>query len=258
MIPTMKKQNLFRMLLVLLCAIAFVSCSDEKDVEEVKHLTFEKSYYEFPIRYTRSITILDGNKDYTIEVSNPDILDATVDLSIPIGMGDLKISPKQKGETIVSVHDNVANETVDLEIKITDTYLNLLLGNLDQIPYSAGDQLFLIDNDNKDFYLYDEYLQLKNKGSFEFSVAENTPYMTLTFQDEFEGRKVYKYDISKSHQATYEYTRILLGIEWDVLTKGSRAINDVAPIFMRAKDTQTEMEYDFILRTNSMPEHVLE
>lgn len=36
-----------------------------------------------------------GNRDYTIDVENSDILEVTVDLSSPMGMGDLKYIPNR-------------------------------------------------------------------------------------------------------------------------------------------------------------------
>ena len=40
--------------------------------------------------------IRSGNKDYSVEIKDPSILDVKIDLSSPIGMGNLDIYPKQK------------------------------------------------------------------------------------------------------------------------------------------------------------------
>ena len=72
---------------------------------------------------TTNITITGGNRDYTVTVKKTDILNIDVDLSSSIGMGSLRVTPKKKGETKVKVKDNITNETVDLRIKITDSYL---------------------------------------------------------------------------------------------------------------------------------------
>lgn len=55
--------------------------------------------------------IRSGNKDYSVEIKDPSILDVKIDLSSPIGMGNLDIYPKQKGETTIQVKDNIAHET---------------------------------------------------------------------------------------------------------------------------------------------------
>ena len=66
-------------------------------------------------------------------------------------MGNLEIHPKQKGETTIKVRDKVANETVDLKIKIVDSYLNLAVANPIKPPYRQEDEFFLINNEDKDF-----------------------------------------------------------------------------------------------------------
>lgn len=57
---------------------------------------FEKDYYERPLIGAKSIMIRSGNKDYSVEIKDPSILDVKIDLSSPIGMGNLDIYPKQK------------------------------------------------------------------------------------------------------------------------------------------------------------------
>lgn len=122
----MKTKDLFGILMLFLFTFTFISCDKDTDNrKQIFHLSFEKNYYERPLTGAKDIMIRGGNRDYTIEVNNPEILEATIDLSSPIGMGDLEIHPKQTGETIVKVHDNIVNETVELKIKIVDDYLNL-------------------------------------------------------------------------------------------------------------------------------------
>lgn len=64
--------------------------------EDIHHLSFEKDYYERPLIGAKSIMIRSGNKDYSVEIKDPSILDVKIDLSSPIGMGNLDIYPKQK------------------------------------------------------------------------------------------------------------------------------------------------------------------
>ncbi len=77
-----------------------------------------------------------------------------MDLSSPIGMGNLVVKPKQKGETTVTVKDNVTNETVNLKIKIVDRYLTLKVAHPAQVPYSGGENLFFINNSDRDFFIF--------------------------------------------------------------------------------------------------------
>ncbi|MCS2582263.1 hypothetical protein NXY00_00980 [Bacteroides sp. BFG-551] len=117
----MKTKHLLGALLSFLCTIFLFSCGND-DEKRIYPLSFEKEYYERPLLGAANIMIRGGNRDYTVTVEKTEILSIDVDLSSSIGMGSLKIYPKKKGETKVSVKDNITNETVDLKIKITDVY----------------------------------------------------------------------------------------------------------------------------------------
>lgn len=162
---------------------------DDNETTEIHHLSFEKDYYERPLVGAKDIMIRGGNRDYAVEIENPSILEVTVDLSSPADMGNLEIHPKQKGETTIKVRDKVANETVDLKIKIVDSYLNLAVANPIKPPYRQEDEFFLINNEDKDFYLYDKEMTLRHIGSYKFFVESNIPYMELTYHEDFEGKK---------------------------------------------------------------------
>ena len=193
----MKTKNLFGILMLFLFTLTFISCEEDTDNDkQIFHLSFEKNYYERPLTGAKNIMIRGGNRDYTIDVKNSDILEVTVDLSSPMGMGNLEIHPKQTGETIVKVHDNIVNETVELRIKIVDNYLNLVLANPMQSPYNEGDEFFLINNESRSFYLYDDDQDLKQTGSYNFIVENSVPYMELTFNEKFDNKSVYKYDLT--------------------------------------------------------------
>lgn len=104
----MKTKNLFGILLLFLCTTGLISCeSNEKEKKEIYSLSFEKEYYEVPLLGKTSISIRGGNKDYTISVEKTNILDASIDLSSPASMGSLVITPKLKGETFVTIKDNL-------------------------------------------------------------------------------------------------------------------------------------------------------
>ena len=75
-----------------------------------------------------------GNRDYTVTVQNTKMfLSMDIDLSSPIDMGNLVVKPKQKEKPPLLSKDNVTNETVDLKIKIVDSYLNLKVTHPAQI-----------------------------------------------------------------------------------------------------------------------------
>lgn len=252
----MKTNNLLGILALLLCTFSFISCNDEDEKTEIYHLSFEKSYYECPLIGAKDIMIRGGNRDYSIKIENPSILEIKVDLSSAMGMGSLELYPKQKGETTIQVKDNITNETVNLRIRVIDSYLNLAIANPIKPPYVQGDEFFLINNEHKDFYLYDTNWNLKNTGVYKFSIENNTPYMELTYQKEFEGKTSYKYDLSKTSQSMFAVIKLYLNWDWH---DSIRAITtkEVAPIIMNATDIDSNTEYFFIRKTNDIPENIL-
>lgn len=123
-------------------------------------------------------------------------------------MGNLDIYPKQKGETTIQVKDNIAHETTDLRIKIVDSYLHLSINNPVRPPYKQGDEIFLINNDDKDFYLYDDKLKIKSTGNYEFSIKGNIPFLTLTYHKELENRTIYKYNLTGTDQTMFAVIKL--------------------------------------------------
>lgn len=256
----MKTTFLWSVCIFLLCLLGLNGCSSDTDepATEVYHLSFEKDYYECPLIGTKSIMVRGGNRDYDVEVANPEIMEVTVDLSSPVGMGSLRIAPRQKGKTMVTVKDNVTHETVSLEVKIVDAYLNLLVANPVHEPYAQGDELFLINNEDRDFYLYDENWQLRDSGSYKFYVDGETPFLELTFAKGTDGKKIRLYDISLTNQQMFAVIKSLLGWDWREYMNGGAVTREVSPIVMHATDTETGTDCFFMVQTHSMPEHVLD
>lgn len=250
---SMRVKHLFGILMLFLFTLSFIGCQGESENEkELFHLSFEKDYYERPLIGAKSIMVRGGNRDYTVEVKNPEILDVTMDLSSPIGMGNLDIHPKRTGETIIKVHDNIVNETVDLKIKIVDSYLNLVLAHPMHSPYNEGDELFLINNDERTFYLYDKDNELRQTGFYNFIVENDVPYMVLSFNEAFENRTIYQYDLIGTGQSMFFALKTLLG--WDRLVE---SLKEISPAVMNATDIETGIQYYFVAGNHDMPEHVL-
>lgn len=254
----MKTKLFGKTFLLLIYTLSFMGCNDDdNETTEIHHLSFEKDYYERPLVGAKDIMIRGGNRDYAVEIENPSILEVTVDLSSPADMGNLEIHPKQKGETTIKVRDKVANETVDLKIKIVDSYLNLAVANPIKPPYRQEDEFFLINNEDKDFYLYDKEMTLRHTGSYKFFVESNIPYMELTYHEDFEGKKTYKYNLLGTSQTMFYAIKGLLGWDWHAPVE-SPVTKEISPVGMNATDTETNTVYYFVARTNDMPEHVLD
>ena len=157
----MKTKHLLGALLSFLYTIIFFSCGNN-DEKKIYSLSFEKEYYERPLLGTTNITITGGNRDYTVTVEKTDILNIDVDLSSSIGMGSLRITPKKKGETKVKVKDNITNETADLRIKITDSYLAYAIKKGNHPALSNGTIVYLINNEAKDCYFF-RYIESRDE-----------------------------------------------------------------------------------------------
>ena len=200
----MKTKHLPGALLSFLYTIIFFSCGNN-DEKKIYSLSFEKEYYERPLLGTTNITITGGNRDYTVTVEKTDILNIDVDLSSSIGMGSLRVTPKKKGETKVKVKDNITNETADLRIKITDSYLAYAIKKGNHPALSNGTIVYLINNEAKDCYFF-RYIESRDeisrtpiaKGTYDFftklesgsgnsSPTYAIPYLTLNYASDEQG-----------------------------------------------------------------------
>ncbi|HJD76736.1 MAG TPA: hypothetical protein K8W04_11880 [Bacteroides reticulotermitis] len=225
-------------------------------------MSFEKEYYECSLLRGSYIAIRGGNRDYTVEVADPGVLEVKIDLSSSIGMGNLYLTSKQKGETVITVRDNVTNETVSLNIKVVDAYMGLKNISSHGEPYVLNSYLFLINNENKDFYVYDTDLNTeKYKGTYAFSVEDNEPYLTLSFSKEVNGKSVHKYSLSDTNGTFYYLSKTLLGMDWgaSIANVNSVVRSDVMPtVYMVARDVDTDEEVKFVFNASAeMPYNVL-
>ena len=255
----MKTKKLLGIFFLFLCTITLVSCGDDEK-QEIYSLSFEKGYYERPLLGAKNIPVRGGNRDYTVTVQNTDVLSIDIDLSSPIDMGNLVVKPKQKGETTITVKDNVTNETVGLKIKIVDSYLNLKVAHPAQVPYTGGENLFFINNSDRDFYLFDEKMEKKEcTGNYQFLIKNSTCYMILNFDKELNDKRTYEYNISNTSERMFTLIEILLGIDWnmkaDLINRSTRS---ASPVTMNAVDTETNIIQYFVAGSNDIPENILD
>ncbi len=279
----MKKKYLLGAFLSFLCTIIFFSCGND-DEKKIYPLSFEKKYYERPLIKVTDIMIKGGNRDYTVTVEKTDILSINVDLSSPVGMGTLKIIPKKKGETKVSVRENITNETVDLKIKITDSYLAYVIKESNHPALSNSTALYLINNEAKDCYFF-RYSDYKNelsqtpiaKGTYDFSVKlENgsgnssptysIPYLTLNYASDEQGNftnasipatphklRFELYDGGTSVNAVINLIQRYLSVDWEKLIQNAPIRSDHI-IVPTLKTTIDNTDYTIIGILNTYPE----
>ena len=111
-------------MLAMVCL--FTACSSDDDSTAHAPLTFEQTYYEKPLMMTepiRRIAFTGGSGDFSLSVSNPDVLEAK------INDDEVILTPKEKGRTNIVVRDNVDDRSVTIQVKVVDTYLCFQVGN---------------------------------------------------------------------------------------------------------------------------------
>ena len=232
-----------------------------------------------------------GNRDYTVTVERTEILSISVDLSSSTGMGSLLVYPKKKGETKVSVKDNITNETVDLKIKITDAYLAYSIKESNHPALSNGTAVYLINNEAKDCYFFHyNYSQHElsptpiAKGTYDFSVKlENgsgnssptypIPYLTLNYASDEQGNFTDASTPPTSHKLRFELfdgvtsvnavinlIQRYLKVDWEQLINKALTRSDYL-IIPTLKTTIDNTDYTIIgtLDTHpEIPENILE
>lgn len=75
----MKTKKILGTLCLFLSTFIFINCSDKNETIEIHHLSFEKDYYERPLIGAKSIMIRGGNRDYSIKIEDPSVVDVKVD-----------------------------------------------------------------------------------------------------------------------------------------------------------------------------------
>ena len=286
----MKTKHLLGALLSFLYTIIFFSCGNN-DEKKIYSLSFEKEYYERPLLGTTNITITGGNRDYTVTVEKTDILNIDVDLSSSIGMGSLRITPKKKRETKVKVKDNITNETADLRIKITDSYLAYAIKKGNHPALSNGTIVYLINNEAKDCYFF-RYIESRDeisrtpiaKGTYDFftklesgsgnsSPTYAIPYLTLNYASDEQGNfsdatvpptphklRFELFDGVTSVNAVINLIQRYLKVDWEQLINKALTRSDYL-IIPTLKTTIDNTDYTIIgtLDTHpEIPENILE
>lgn len=245
---------------MLAMACLFTACSSDDDNTTHAPLTFEQTYYEKPLMMSepiRRIAFTGGSGDFSLSVSDPNVLDAE------ISYGTVVLTAKEKGRANIVVRDNVDDRSVTIQVKVVDTYLCFQVGNPlpDGKPdYSSGDYLFLVNDSERSIYWFDESFNLKSVDhgySFSYSKEARRFYFSLPLAG-----NMFTYEIT-----TNQWSFLLqvlprdLGVSWDGLDMQSRAteiVSDAGPILLMAVDVATGDKYNFIVRSIEMPYGILD
>lgn len=118
--------------------LVMLSCgSDKKTEPEPQSLFISKNRYTVPIDTDRSISIKSGNLDYSFIVGDKSILDVKYEKATQYDrFGSFRIYGLKEGVTTLTVTDNVAEQSKELEIRVTARNLFITLGN--ELPEISG------------------------------------------------------------------------------------------------------------------------
>lgn len=266
----MRTRNLFGIVSLFLCAVALSGCKDDKAEDETSYpLIFEKNYYE--VRYDVGTTLQPIScNDYgllELKVGDTDILDARtviIENGSTHSSGYIELKGLQKGETVLNVMDRKTKESADLTVKVVDNYLEFKLRDTNHPLFQKEGVkfLFLIDNEEKDCYLFGEksgsmlpHNQLA-KGTYSFSVENNVPYLTLTVTDGENNITPYKFNLLNNSHTTYAVLNKYYHLNWSVETGRSASLDNTVYMLMTEDATGYEVAFA-ITSTAEIPDNIL-
>ncbi|MEG2067669.1 MAG: hypothetical protein RRZ65_08535 [Tannerellaceae bacterium] len=107
----------FSVLLLFLCVIGFISCSDDDD-NPAYHLRLSENSCE--VMQGRSVAIdLFTHENTTMDVANSDLIDVLYTWA-GSNKAKIEIKGKQKGETDILVTDHETGESATIKVKVTE------------------------------------------------------------------------------------------------------------------------------------------
>lgn len=239
----MHMKSWLSMLFLSLCALGWVSCSEDEKIAPVYPLTFEKEAYRVRMNLTESIPVTGGSKSYVVRVEDPAVLEAEVAFPSTIGFGEIRITPKEKGKTALFVTDQVSEETKRLSVEVTDFYMGFTVVESSHPDFPEGEALFLVANASQNCFLLKEsgemtpVIEVDKRGDYAFSVVDNAPRLVLSLREETtEKMQTYTFDISLSKQEIIAMLNRWFALGWK--NTGLRMVTPPAYTFLVLKDAQ--------------------
>lgn len=270
----MKSAKLFGILLLSLLSIGLTGCDDDEKTNYP--LTIFKTSFEVPLNRSSEIVISKGNGAYTLKIENATIAQATVlEASLyDSSCGRISVVGKQKGETTLLVTDDVTKETVTLEIKVTDNYVSSFITKSNHPALANNVWIYLINNEAHDCYFLTDNADeaphaptsmLLSKGKYLFSVENDTPYLSLTYVSDSNGKffdggivpTEHKFDLSDNEYRTFTALKSLLGVDWGTLPITETRMSMPQSIYLEMEEVGTEYKTTGILGTTQIPEGIL-
>lgn len=191
----MKTNTKSKFLIPLLVFILMPSC----EKTEHESLFFYYDYREVPVNGTVLIGPKTGSGNYTLEVENPLLFSAEMQTGWSSAAGMIAIQGWLKGDTRLTVTDNLTKESQKLKIKVTDNYEVMRIskanktdnGEVPPFPASLNtiEWICLVNNTERDLYLVnrestsstDYVLKVRGKGTYTIDTEEGNCFMTFSY-----------------------------------------------------------------------------
>lgn len=241
-----------QILVVVLVGVLCGACRDE-EIGRIYSLTFSEPAYATRVGVTMNVSFRSGNKDYVVTSGDTAVVEAYARIDSDIGFGTLYLHGKREGKTNVTVKDNVSGETVGLRITVGEFYLSFSVEQTDSVVFRKGDMCYFVQNEAKDFMVFEkkgsaDYPVLKFKGSYEFTVAGDKPFVNVEYIDA--GQAVgHSFDMTGSSPEIFDL------IEHYYLSDTAKKARDIVRYyFMNLEDVATGAKMVCVLRDLPLPE----
>lgn len=183
------------LLISLLISVMMMGC----DKAEYQSLSFYNDYREVTVNGTALIGPKTGSGNYTLEVENPLLLSAEIETGWSNPAGMIAIHGRLKGETWLTVTDNLTKESQKLKIKVTDNYDLMRISKYydyekeKEFPLPPSlkniERICLVNNKARDLYLLnresisltDYVFKVRAKGTYAIDKDGDNYYLTLSY-----------------------------------------------------------------------------
>lgn len=277
---------------LLIMSLFAAACSDNNnEPEPITPFSLDKTYYEVRLeRGSTTIHVTNGSGDISLSIEDEKILNAKYEGGLYADglRGVIYLYGLQKGNTTLTITDNVTGDKQTVEVKVTDLYLAYGIAYSNHPALQAGTVLFLVNNQARDCYLFlidNMHGQLYDrplvKGSYEFFVTTNSgtaapqlydiPNLRLTYPSDDEGNPTdsditatphdFQIEIGGQNASSSSVLQIIqayLGVDWDELTGKVQTKTPAPDMRMIMTVPDTDYQITGVLSTVSIPEHVLD
>ena len=274
----MKARFLLGALLLLVCSLTGCSDDENENTPDVTPFSLEKTYYEVRLGpLSTHINITNGSGDISLAIANEAIIEAA---RVQNEGEDIFVSlyGKRKGNTTLTLTDNVTGDKETVEVKVTDCYLAYGIAGSNHPALASNLMLYLVNNEARDCYFFTmDYMehQLNNtplaKGTYEFFVRQEgekkTPYLRLNYPADESGNlaqdapmEAHDFALSfNDSQRVLDIIRTYLDVDWEELISNPMT-RDLPPVDLTMKMTVPGTDYEITgaLATAPIPEGILD